>query len=77
LTIGIPTLFLVIRLLLHTFVPHSYDPAGGFQVFTSLIAGVLYILGFIVAATLGATAGCMDLTDGNNDACPKSSACWS
>jgi hypothetical protein len=64
LTIGIPTLFLVIRLLLHTFVPHSYGPAGGFDVFTSLIVGVLYVFGFIVAATLGATAGCIDLAEG-------------
>jgi hypothetical protein len=41
LTIGIPTLFLVIKLLLHTFVPQSYGPAGWSKVFTSLIAGVL------------------------------------
>ena len=64
LTIGLPTLFLVIRLLLHAFVPHSYGPAGGFDVFTTLIAGVLYIFGFIAAMTLGATAGCSDLADG-------------
>ena len=64
LTIGLPTLFLVIRLLLHAFVPQSYGPAGGFDVFTSLIAGVLYIFGFIAAMTLGATAGCSDLADG-------------
>jgi len=64
LTIGLPTLFLVIRLLLHAVVPRSYGPAGGFAVFTSLIAGVLYIFAFIVAMTLGATAGCSDLTDG-------------
>jgi hypothetical protein len=64
LTIGLPTLFLVIKLLLHAFVPHSYGPAGGFAVFTSLIAGVLYIFGFIAAMTLGATAGCSDLADG-------------
>ena len=64
LTIGLPTLFLVIRLLLHAFVPQSYGPAGGFAVFTSLVAGVLYIFGFIVAMTLGATAGCSDLADG-------------
>jgi len=64
LTIGLPTLFLVIRLLLHAFVPHSYGPAGGFAVFTSLTAGVLYIFAFIVAMTLGATAGCSDLADG-------------
>ena len=63
LTIGLPTLFLVIKLLLHVFVPQSYGPAGGFDVFTSLIAGVLYIFGFIAAMTLGATAGCSDLGD--------------
>jgi hypothetical protein len=64
LTIGLPTLFLVIKLLLHTFVPQSYGPAGGFDVFTTLVAGVLYIFGFIAAMTLGATAGCSDLADG-------------
>ena len=64
LTIGLPTLFLVIKLLLHAFVPKSYGPAGGFEVFTTLIAGVLYIFGFIAAMTLGATAGCSDLGDG-------------
>jgi hypothetical protein len=63
-TIGIPTVFLVIRLLLHAFAPHSYGPAGGYDVFTGLVAGVLYVFGFIVAATLGATAGSIDLTDG-------------
>jgi hypothetical protein len=64
LTIGLPTLFLVIRLLLHVFAPRSYGPAGGFDVFTSLIAGVLYIFGFIAAMALGVTAGCSDLADG-------------
>ena len=64
LTIGLPTLFLVIRLLLHALVPQSYGPAGGFGVFTTLVAGVLYIFGFIAAMTLGATAGCSDLNDG-------------
>lgn len=64
LIIGLPTLFLVTRLLLHAFAPHSYGPAGGFRVFTSLVAGVLYVFAFIVAATLGATAACGDLTDG-------------
>ena len=64
LTIGLPTLFLVTKLLLHAFVPHSYGPAGGFDVFSSLVAGVLYIFGFIAAMTLGATAGCSDLDDG-------------
>ena len=64
LTIGLPTSFLVIKLLLHAFVPKSYGPAGGFAVFTTLIAGVLYIFAGIAAVTLGATAGCCDLRDG-------------
>jgi len=63
-TIGIPTVFLLIRLLLHAFAPHSYGPAGGYDIFTGLVAGVLYIFGFIVAATLGATAGSADLSEG-------------
>jgi len=63
-TIGIPTLFLVIRLLLHAFAPKTYGPAGGYDIFTALVAGVLYVFGFIVAATLGCTAGSVDLTDG-------------
>ena len=63
-TVGIPAVFLLIRLLLHAFAPHSYGPAGGYDVFTGLVAGVLYVFGFIVAATLGATAGSIDLTEG-------------
>ncbi len=63
-TIGIPAVFLLIRLLLHAFAPHSYGPAGGYDIFTGLVAGVLYVFGFIVAATLGCTAGSIDLTDG-------------
>jgi hypothetical protein len=63
-TVGIPAVFLFIRLLLHAFAPHSYGPAGGYDIFTGLVAGVLYVFGFIVAATLGATAGSVDLTEG-------------
>jgi hypothetical protein len=63
-TIGIPAVFLLIRLLLHGIAPHSYGPAGGYDIFTGLVAGVLYVFGFIVAATLGATAGSIDLTEG-------------
>jgi hypothetical protein len=63
-TIGIPTLFLTIRLLAHGFDPKSYGPAGGYEIFNSLVAGVLYVFGFIVAATLGCTAGSVDLTEG-------------
>jgi hypothetical protein len=64
LTIGIPGFVLAIRLVLHLSAPHSNGPAGGFSVFTSLVAGVLYVFAFIVAATVGAAAGSGDLTDG-------------
>jgi hypothetical protein len=62
--IGIPSLFLLIRLLGHAFNPHSYGPAGGYDIYGNLTAGVMYIFGFIVAATLGCTAGSIDLTEG-------------
>jgi len=63
-TIGIPALFLVVRLVAHAIAPRSYGPAGGYDIYTALVAGVLYVFGFIVAATLGCTAGSVDLTDG-------------
>jgi len=63
-TVGIPTIFLVVRILLHAVAPNTYAPAGGYNVFTHLVAGVLYVFGFIVAATLGCAAGSADLTDG-------------
>jgi hypothetical protein len=63
-TIGFPTVFLAVRLLLHAVAPKTYGPAGGYSVYTGLSAGVLYTFGFIVAATLGCTAGSIDLTEG-------------
>jgi len=63
-TIGIPTVFLAIRLLLHAVAPKSYGAAGGRDIYVALVAGVLYVFGFIVAATLGSTAGSIDLTEG-------------
>jgi hypothetical protein len=63
-TVGIPTVFLVIRLLLHAFAPKTYGPAGGYSTYTAMVSGVLFVFGFIVAATLGATAGSVDLTEG-------------
>ncbi len=63
-TVGIPTVFLAIRLVLHAVAPNSYGPAGGYDIFNALVAGVLYVFGFIVAATLGCTAGSVDLTEG-------------
>ena len=62
--IGIPSIFLVVRLLAHAFAPKSYGPAGGYDIFTNLVAGVMFIFGFIVAATLGCTAGSVDLGEG-------------
>jgi hypothetical protein len=62
--IGIPAVYLAIRLILHAVAPHTYGPAGGFDVYVGLVAGVLYVFGFVVAATLGATAGSSDLTEG-------------
>jgi hypothetical protein len=63
-TVGIPTVFVSIRLLLHAVAPKTYGPAGGYSIYTALVSGVLYVFGFIVAATLGATAGSADLTEG-------------
>jgi hypothetical protein len=63
-TVGIPSVFLGIRLLLHAVAPQTYGPAGGYSVYTALVAGVLYVFGFIVAAALGVTAGSADLSDG-------------
>jgi hypothetical protein len=63
-TIGFPTVFLALRLLLHAIASKTYGPAGGYSIYTALSAGVLYTFGFIVAATLGCTAGSVDLTDG-------------
>jgi hypothetical protein len=63
-TIGIPTVFMAIRLLLHAVAPKTYGPAGGYTIYTALVSGVLYVFGFIVAAMLGATAGSADLSEG-------------
>ena len=62
--IGIPTVFLAVRLISHAVDPKSYGPAGGYSIFTSLVAGVMYVFGFIVAAVVGCTAGSVDLTEG-------------
>jgi hypothetical protein len=63
-TIGIPTIFLLVRLILHAVAPHTYGPAGGYDIYTAMVSGVLYVFGFIVAAALGASAGSLDLTEG-------------
>lgn len=63
-TVGFPTVFLAARLLLHAVAPKTYGPAGGYDMYTALSAGVLYTFGFIVAAALGCTAGSIDLSEG-------------
>ncbi|HEY3941587.1 MAG TPA: hypothetical protein VGL60_03810 [Acidimicrobiales bacterium] len=62
--IGIPVVFLGVRLVSHAIDPSSYGPAGGYSIFTQLVAGVMYIFGFVVAAAVGSTAGSVDLTEG-------------
>jgi hypothetical protein len=63
-TVGFPTVFLGVRLLLHAAAPKTYGPAGGYSVYTAMSTEVLYTFGFIVAATLGCTAGSVDLSEG-------------
>ena len=55
--IGIPVVFLGVRLISHAVDPKSYGPAGGYSIFTQLVAGVMYIFGFIVAAAWAARRG--------------------
>jgi hypothetical protein len=62
--IGIPVVFLSVRLITHAVDPKSYGPAGGYDIFTTLVLGFMYVFGFIVAAVVGCTAGSVDLTDG-------------
>jgi hypothetical protein len=63
-TVGLPTVFLAVRLLLHAVAPKTYGPAGGYDTYAAMSAGVLYTFGFIAAATLGCTAGSVDLSEG-------------
>jgi hypothetical protein len=62
--IGLPALFLLIRLLLHAFAPGTNPPAGGQLIFLVLAAGFLPSFGFITAIMVGCTAGSRDLTEG-------------
>ena len=62
--IGIPGVFLVVRLVSHAVDPKSFGPAGGYTIFNTLVLAFMYIFGFIVAAVVGCTAGSVDLTDG-------------
>jgi hypothetical protein len=62
--IGFPAVFLLIRLAGHAFAPYANPPAGGDMIFVVLVAGFLPTFGFIVAATVGCTAGSRDLAEG-------------
>jgi hypothetical protein len=62
--IGFPAVFLLIRLLGHAFAPYANPPAGGDMIYVVLVAGFLPTFGFIVAATVGCTAGSRDLAEG-------------
>jgi hypothetical protein len=62
--IGIPVVFLGVRLIAHAVDPKSYGPAGGYSTFEIVVLGFMYIFGFIVAAVVGCTAGSVDLTEG-------------
>jgi hypothetical protein len=62
--IGLPALFLLIRLILHMVAPRTSPPAGGDMIFVILAVGFLPTLGFITALMVGCTAGSRDLTEG-------------
>jgi hypothetical protein len=62
--VGLPTVFLAVRLILHAVAPKTYGSAGGYDIFAGLSSGVLYTFGFILAAALGAAAATGDLSDG-------------
>jgi hypothetical protein len=50
--IGIPTVFLVMRLLTHAFDPRSYGPAGGYQIYRSTTVAVCVIVAWVVVWTV-------------------------
>lgn len=64
MSIGLPGLFVTIRLLLHAFAPRTNPPAGGDLIYAVLVAGFLPTFAFISAAVTGCTAGSRDLTEG-------------
>lgn len=62
-TVGLPVIVLGIREIAHLASPSSFGPAGSPGVFTGIVP-VMAAFGFIVSATLGASAGTTDLTEG-------------
>ena len=63
LIVGLPVLVLGIRLVFHLANAKSYGPAGSPSAF-QFLCQPMSEFGFIMAATLGATAGTTDLSDG-------------
>jgi hypothetical protein len=63
LTLGLPFLVLGFRLVFHAVDPAHYGPAGTPSVFQAL-CNPMTEFGFIIAATLGATVGTTDLSEG-------------
>ena len=62
-TVGLPVIFYAVRLAYHLGNPARYAPAGAPDAFAT-IGTLMGEFGFIIAATLGATAATADLTDG-------------
>jgi hypothetical protein len=62
-TVALPVIFYAIRIIYHASSPARYAPAGEPDAFAA-IGALMPQFGFIIAATLGATAGSADLTDG-------------
>jgi hypothetical protein len=62
-TVALPVIFYGIRLIYHLADPARYAPAGAPNAFAN-VGSLMDEFGFIVAVTLGATAGTTDLTDG-------------
>ena len=62
-TVVLPVVFYAIRLLIHLSNTKHYGPAGSPSAF-AVVVTLMDEFGFIVAATLGATAGTDDLSEG-------------
>jgi hypothetical protein len=62
-TLGVPVVVLGVRLVFHLVNPASFGPASSPNIFGGL-SSTLAEFSFIIAATVGATAGTTDLADG-------------
>ena len=40
--VGLPVIFLSVRLIAHAVAPKSYGPAGGYSIFNGLVVGALF-----------------------------------